>query len=171
MWYDSMIVWHVTISSMIVDQLMIRHCTLHTVIVASMRDKDRRIMPRASMGDTNRKMLVNFVLLCSLIGQTVGKVVNMGDNPRVLREKNITITECDMDYYDNDDYLTDPEECHRAQMTNETIQEKYRVRSCCDFHGYMANGQCSGTDKDVGIWDKTDKDVGICDKTNKDVGI
>ena len=113
----------------------------------------------ASKGDRNRKILVNFVL-CSLIGQTFGKVEDMGDNPRVL---------CNMVYYDNDEYLDEADECQRAQMTTETIQEKYRVRSCCDFHGYMANGQCSGTDKDVGIWDKTGKDVGNCDRIDKDV--
>ena len=105
------------------------------------------------MGDRNRKMLVNFVLLCFLFCQTIDgkKVVNFADNPRVLAEKNITITKCDMDYYDDDEYLDDLEECHRDRMTDESIEDKYGVRSCCAFHGYMANGRCSVTDKEVCI--------------------
>ena len=102
-------------------------------------------------------MLVNFVLLCFLFCQTIDgrkiekKREDFGKNPRVLAEKNITITECDMDYYNDDEYRNDPDECHRDRMTNETIENKYGVRSCCEFHGYMATGICSGTDQDVCI--------------------
>ena len=75
--------------------------------------------------------------------------VNVEKKPRVLAEKNITITDCNMDYYTDDDYIE--EGCHRIRMKKETIQEKYgEVRSCCGFHGYLANGICDGSDDKVG---------------------
>ena len=52
----------------------------------------------------------------------------------------------DEDYDDND------EECSLKDLAgNETIQTKFGplVEKCCEFDGYVENGECKGTDKQV----------------------
>ena len=83
------------------------------------------------------------------------KTVDLGSNPRGLTERNITIDfeSCNMDDYTYEEYIDkdNDEGCHKIHMTNKTIQEKYgsSIRSCCAFHGYLANGACDGTDDKV----------------------
>ena len=98
---------------------------------------------------------VTLILLFLLNEANAATTVDLGTHPRGLTEKNITIdyTSCDMDFYDYEEYLdvNNDEGCHKIHMLNETIQEKYgkSVKSCCSFHGYLADGNCDGKDDKV----------------------
>jgi len=73
-----------------------------------------------------------------------------GIDRRKFYANNLTIDyeTCGQVFYDYEYYKD--EGCHRTQLPNVTIQEKFGegIAACCGIHGYMASGSCMGKTKE-----------------------
>ena len=66
-----------------------------------------------------------------------------------------TCRESSIDFYDTEDYEdadeygddSDDPNCHFSRVKTD-VEEKFGVKSCCPFHGFINTADCDGTDKD-----------------------
>ena len=104
-----------------------------------------------------RTSVIILVLVICVKCQNDDKMRTLSFNDGIDRRKfyanNLTIDyeTCQQVFYDYEDYKD--EGCHRTQLPNVTIQEKFGegIAACCGIHGYMASGSCTGKTKEVKI--------------------
>ena len=104
-----------------------------------------------------RTSVIILVLVISVKCQNQDRIpslsFNDGIDRRTFYANNLTIDyeTCEQMFYDDEDYKE--EGCHRTQLPDVTIEEKFGegVQACCGIHGYMASGSCSGYTKEVRI--------------------